>query len=78
MTKVIYTTLFSCTLSCIMSAWVTYINIGLTANFLSKWHVAFLNAWPAAFICAYLLGPMISKITAYLMKTIQRLGGGNA
>jgi len=78
MTKFIYTVLFSCVLSCIMSAWVTYINIGLTANFLGKWQVAFLNAWPAAFVCAYLLAPVVGKVTFYLVQVLNKIGGKNA
>lgn len=78
MKKFIYTALFSFSLSFIISAWVTYINIGLTANFLEKWQIAFLNAWPAAFVCAYLLAPIVAKATHYLIQISNKIGNKNA
>lgn len=68
MTKFVFTAMFSCCLSFIMSAWVTYINIGLTSDFISRWSTAFINAWPAAFIAAYLLSSFIMRFTHFLIK----------
>lgn len=67
MTKFIFTLLFSCCLSFIMSAWVTYINIGLTSDFIARWMQAFINAWPAAFSAAYLLSNSVMKLTLLLI-----------
>ncbi|GHB70571.1 hypothetical protein GCM10008107_20020 [Psychrosphaera saromensis] len=72
MTKFVFTALFSCCLSCIMSAWVTYINIGLTNDFISRWAVAFINAWPAAFIAAYLLNANVMRVTLFLINTFSK------
>ena len=67
MTKFIFTLLFSCCLFFIMSAWVTYINIGLTSDFIARWMQAFINAWPAAFSAAYLLSNSVMKLTHLLI-----------
>lgn len=72
MTKFIFTVLFSCCLSFIMSAWVTYINIGLTSDFINRWALAFINAWPAAFTAAYLLSSIVMKFTVFLITTFSK------
>ena len=72
MTKFVFTVLFSCCLSFIMSAWVTYINIGLTSDFITRWALAFMNAWPAAFTAAYLLSSLVMKFTVFLINTLSK------
>ncbi|MGX9415989.1 DUF2798 domain-containing protein [Vibrio sp. RC27] len=72
MTKLIFTVLFSCCLSFIVSAWVTYINIGLTHDFIDRWAFAFVNAWPAAFTAAYLLSSSVMKFTHFLINTLAK------
>ncbi|MEP2619591.1 MAG: DUF2798 domain-containing protein [Marinomonas sp.] len=72
MTKLVFTVLFSCCLSFIMSAWVTYINIGFTSDFINRWSVAFINAWPAAFMAAYLLSASVMTFTHFLINTFTK------
>jgi len=45
-----------------MSAWVTYVNIGTHPGFLGIWMHAWLLAWPAAGIIAFISGPFIHKL----------------
>ncbi|GEM77395.1 DUF2798 domain-containing protein [Vibrio sagamiensis] len=68
MTKLFFTALFSCAMSSMVSAWVTYINLGLTEDFISRWGFAFINAWPASFAAAYLLNKPIMVLTQKLMR----------
>ena len=49
MERIIFTALFSCCLSGLMSGWVTFINLGITDTFLSDWSMAFIKAYPMAF-----------------------------
>lgn len=69
MTKFIFTIMFSCCLSFIVSAWVTYINIGMINHFLDKWAFAFINAWPASFTASYLLSPHVMRFAVFLTST---------
>lgn len=45
----IFTLVFSFMMSFLLSAWVTYLNLGLSNTFVQSWLTAFINAWPAAF-----------------------------
>ncbi|NVD08765.1 DUF2798 domain-containing protein [Vibrio sp. JPW-9-11-11] len=67
MTKLIFTALFSCAMSIMVSAWVTYVNLGLPEDFISRWGIAFINAWPASCTAAYVLNKPIMILTQKLM-----------
>ncbi|WP_340677435.1 DUF2798 domain-containing protein [Paraglaciecola sp.] len=67
MQRVIFTLLFSCSLSFLMSAWVTFINLGLVNDYLHCWAIAFANAWPAAFFCAWILNKPITYLTKQIL-----------
>lgn len=60
--RIIFAILMSFTLSLIMSAWITFVNIGAHTNFVSFWMHAWLLAWPAAGIIAFISGPFIHKL----------------
>ena len=68
MTKLFFTALLSCAMASMVSAWVTYINLGLPEDFISRWGFAFINAWPASFTAAYLLNQPIMVLTQKLMR----------
>lgn len=70
MTKLIFTTLFSGAMSLMVSAWVTYINLGLPEDFISRWEVAFMSAWPASFAAAYLFNRPIMALTQMLVSKL--------
>jgi len=42
--------LMSLVMTLLMSAWVTWLNIGLQADFLPRWRHAFFAAWPCGFL----------------------------
>ncbi|WOI39379.1 DUF2798 domain-containing protein [Alteromonas sp. CI.11.F.A3] len=46
-----------------MSGWVTFINLGITDTFLSDWSIAFIKAYPMAFVAAYALAKPIKLLT---------------
>jgi len=49
-----------------MSGWVSYINLGFVSGFTSYWFNAFVLAWPAAALIAFLSGPEIQKLAKFL------------
>ncbi|WP_218419613.1 DUF2798 domain-containing protein [Alteromonas lipotrueae] len=63
MERIIFTALFSCCLSGLMSGWVTFINLGVTDTFLSDWSMAFIKAYSMAFLAAYGLAKPIKLLT---------------
>lgn len=50
----------------LMTALVTWSNIGFSADYLSAWGHAFIVAWPIAFILILLGAPRLQALTAYL------------
>lgn len=71
--RVIYTLIFTLLLSCMMSAWVTFLNIGLHPGFVNKWLMAFANAWGAAFVAVWVLAKPVQQITALIMTKLNTL-----
>ncbi|KTF16996.1 DUF2798 domain-containing protein [Pseudoalteromonas sp. H105] len=63
----IFTLVFSFMMSFLLSAWVTYVNLGLSDTFLQSWLTAFINAWPAAFLVAFTVAPPIRTVVIKLI-----------
>lgn len=61
--------LMSLLLSGLMTAWVTWLNLGFTAHFIGLWLHAYLCAWPAAFIIVVLLGPLVQRLALRLLQS---------
>ncbi|BDX01366.1 MAG: DUF2798 domain-containing protein [Marinomonas sp.] len=57
--RIIFAMLMSFTLSLVMSAWITYVNIGVRSDFVSIWMHAWVLAWPAAGIISFIAGPFL-------------------
>ena len=55
--------IMSLLLSGLMSAWVTWLNLGLVGDFVSRWLHAYLLAWPAAFTIVVLLAPAVQSLS---------------
>lgn len=68
--RIIFAILMSFTLSLIMSAWVTYVNIGMHTDFVGIWMHAWLLAWPAAGIIAFISGPFIHTLAHRIAEKI--------
>ena len=67
--RIIQSALMSLALSLLMTCWVTFINLGLSDQFIFKWGKAFLLAWPAAFTIAFTMGPLVMKLTQRIERT---------
>ncbi len=61
--RLIFAFLMSFILSLLMTAWITLINLGLSEAFYTQWFTAFLLAWPAAALIAFVCGPEVQKLT---------------
>ena len=65
--RLLSTLLLSTALSFLMSCWVTLINLGPAPDFVARWMQAFLLAWPAAAVIAFMIGPPVQRLTARLL-----------
>lgn len=68
--RIIYTLIFSFLLSSMMSAWVTFINLGWHDYFLDKWLVAFISSWPAAFTGSLILAKPVGFVADMIFKKL--------
>jgi Protein of unknown function (DUF2798) len=50
---------------------VTYLNLGLSPEFLGHWVKAYFIAWPIAATTAFLVTPMARRATDSIMKLIR-------
>ncbi|MCB5162375.1 DUF2798 domain-containing protein [Marinomonas algarum] len=57
--RIVFAILMSFTLSIFMSAWITYVNVGITENFIELWLNAWVLAWPAAGVISFIAGPFM-------------------
>ena len=60
--RIIHSGLMSFFLALFMTAWVTYINLGVTPEYFTNWFTSFIFAWPAAFCIAFSIGPTVTKL----------------
>ncbi|PKM05009.1 MAG: hypothetical protein CVV16_02360 [Gammaproteobacteria bacterium HGW-Gammaproteobacteria-6] len=65
--RLVFSLLMSLSLSFLMTAWVTWINLGFVDGFIWKWGAAFITAWPAAAVIAFAFGPFIHQMTTVIL-----------
>lgn len=65
--RIIFSGLMSLLLSTLMTAWVTWINLGYSVHFYQQWFHAFILAWPAAALIALFTSPEIHKLASYFV-----------
>ena len=58
----------------LMTAVVTYINLGLPPDFLWRWMHAFLVAWPFATLAAFVAVPVSQRVTLFIVGLIAGKG----
>lgn len=59
--------LMSALLSCLMTAWVSWLNLGFGPHYLTRWLQAWASAWPAAFVIVALLAPGVQRLSQRLL-----------
>lgn len=59
-------------MSALMSAWVTLLNLGFDAAFLTRWMRAFAAAWPAAFLIVLTAAPSVQRFSQRMLAAVER------
>ena len=54
-------------LSLLMTAWVTWRNLGASSDFVEHWISAFVSAWPLALVLLLIVRTPMSKLTKKLV-----------
>lgn len=54
----------------LVSAVITFVNLGFSPDFLSRWMHAFTIAWPSAAVVAFFALPLARRVTAEIVKVI--------
>ncbi|MDQ4624777.1 DUF2798 domain-containing protein [Janthinobacterium lividum] len=70
--RCVFAFLMSLVMTLLMSAWVTWLNIGLQADFLPRWRHAFFAAWPVAFCAVMLFAPRVQLFSRTIVARLAR------
>ena len=54
----------------LMTGFVTWLNLGLPADFVPRWMHAFVIAWPLATCAAFVAIPISAKLTGKILRLI--------
>ena len=65
--RLVHSAMMSFVLCLLMTCWVTFINLGITDQFLLQWSRAFSLSYPAAFVIAFFTGPIVMKLAMKLI-----------
>jgi hypothetical protein len=68
--RFIFPVLMSGVMAFLMTALVTYLNLGFPANFMWLWMKAFAIAWPCAALAAFIAIPLARRATAAIVRVI--------
>lgn len=68
--RIIFSLLMSFQLSVLMTAWITWMNLGFTEDYVSNWFNAWILAWPAAAAISFAAGPKTHKLATNLNQKI--------
>lgn len=69
--RFIFPVLITAVIVFVVSAVVTFSNIGLRADFVPRWLSAFLIGWPVAAVTAFFAIPLVRAATAKLVALIE-------
>jgi hypothetical protein len=69
--RYIFPVLMAGVMAFLMTALVTWLNLGLPPNFLALWMKAFAVAWPAASVAAFIAIPLARKATARIVRLLE-------
>lgn len=56
----------------LMTAIITWLNLGFPPDFLKRWITAFVVAWPLAAIAAFIAIPIAQKLTKRILAALER------
>ena len=58
----------------LMTALITYLNLGIPPDYLGRWMHAFVIAWPAAALAAYIAIPIAKRVTGRIVTFLESRG----
>lgn len=65
--RYIFPAILSGIMAFLMTAVITYLNLGMPPNFVTKWLFAFVIAWPLAYCAALIASPIARRGTAFIL-----------
>jgi hypothetical protein len=69
--KFIFPALLSGVMAFLMTAVITFLNLGMPADFLARWLKAFVIAWPLAYCAALIASPIARRGTALIIARLE-------
>lgn len=70
--RFIFPILMSGVMAFLMTALVTALNLGFPPDFLRRWAMAFVIAWPFAAIAAFIAIPIARRATGAILRVLAR------
>lgn len=55
----------------LMTAVITFINLGMPPDFLRRWMIAYAVAWPFATIAAFIAVPIADRATRWIVRKLE-------
>ena len=68
--RLIFPVLITAVIVFVVSAVVTFSNIGFSADFVPRWLKAFFTGWPVAAVVAFFAVPVVQRLTAAIGRLI--------
>ncbi|MGB7258083.1 MAG: DUF2798 domain-containing protein [Pseudolabrys sp.] len=69
--RFIFPILISALIVFVVSAVVTFSNIGLRADFVPRWLKAFITGWPFAAVLAFVAVPYVARLTQAIVRLLE-------
>jgi hypothetical protein len=69
--RYIFPILMSGVMAFLMTALVTALNLGFPPDFMRRWAIAFVIAWPCAAVAAFIAIPVARRGTAAILRIFQ-------
>ena len=66
--------LMAAVMAFLMTALITYLNLGFPPDYFRRWMVAFAIAWPAAAVAAYIAIPIARNLTGRIIAFLESKG----
>ena len=54
----------------LMTAFVTWMNLGFPPDYINRWLYAFVVAWPLAVVVAYIAIPISARVTGKILRAM--------
>lgn len=66
--------LMAAVMAFLMTALITWLNLGFPPDYFTRWLTAFVIAWPAAAVSAYIAIPIARKMTGRIVAWMEAKG----